>query len=347
MSDYEKNEVSPIEIIQKVEADPASVFNKDSWVTPQALSKAFLSYEAKFSLRLDTKTGRQEVSSRAHRVSKLKVAIENAGKKKTEDARAAIKLVNDAKAEFTRFLEEARDAIKLPVTNWEKQEEARVEQHRLTGQRISDLGVVALTDTSATITSKLQELREIDTSELAMQEFAEFADKRRMEAIRILEEALPRIQKQEADQAELEALRQAQADRAAADAEALRLKEQAERDAERERQNAEAERLRKIELDQAAARAAEAARREAEEAAERDRLEQERRRQQAEDERRAAEKAKRDEEEARARDVKHREEIDRSAADEISARCGIDADAAELVVNAISGGLIPHVTITY
>lgn len=323
-----------------------------------------------------TKRGRESIARMAYKVARTKTAIDDAGKKLTEDARARIATIDAARREIRTRLDALRDEVRAPLNAWEAAEEARLARVDATLKQIRDAARVTMDDTSKTISERITSLEALVLEEDEFQGDLERATTDRDTAVDTLRTALQQAQRREAEQAELARLRAAeearQADerRLAAEAEARR--QEAERQ-ERERAAAErAERERQEQVQRAAREAEEKARRDAEIAAqeaqaERDRqhleeIARERRAreeaeaaarretQRREDEERARQEAARREQEESARraaDREHRSAVMRTAKEALMEHGGLDEDAAKKVVLAIAAGSVPAVTIRF
>jgi len=325
---------------------------------------------------VQTKRGRDAIAKMAYKVARTKTAIDDAGKKLTEDARVRIATVDAARREIRTRLDALRDEVRAQLNAWEAAEEARLARVDATLTRIRDAARVTMQDTSETIGARLVDLDALALDEDGFQGDLERATTDRDNAVDTLRTALQQAQRREAEQAELarlraaEEARQAEERRLAAEAEARR--QEAERQ-ERERAAAErAERERQEALARAAQDADERARRESEALAqsaqaERERQHQEelarerrareeaeaaarREAQRREDEERARQEAahrEQKEAERRAADREHRGAVMRTAKEALMEHAGLDEEAAKKVVLAIAAGSVPAVTIRF
>lgn len=244
--------------------------------------------------------------------------------------------------EFVTKMDALRDATRQPLTDWEKAEDARVDQHNDGIQRIKDLARFEETPTAAHVAQVIADL-ELVAIDKDWEEFLPEAAQAKDQSLAKLRTLLTERTKYEAEQAELVRLRaeaeaQAQRDR---DAEIARsAAERASREAE-ERAQAERDAAARREqelIDQAAAaqRATEQAARDAEAAAERQRLQLQLQAEQAE---RAAEQAEanrlaaeqRAEQERLAAIRRQEEAVERARLDE---KARADAAADEILRQA-------------
>lgn len=318
----------------------------------------------KFEPDLTTAKGRDAIKSFAYKITRTKTAIDDAGKKLNEEARARINAVDAARREVREELTGLADQVRRPLTEWEEAEKSRIEECRATIQHFKDAAVVTIADTAETVRTRGADIwrQEIDPDRF--RELADEAQAAKDQAVETLKAALDRLTKEEAERAELERLRAEAAERERVEAE-----KRAAEEAERQRQEAEraeaerkvaAERAEQERIAAAEKAAAERAAREAEErhkaelAAERERAAEAERAAQAERDRIAAEEAAREEAERcaaaeqaqREADQEHRRKI-KTAAKEALIECGCSEDVATKVVLAIIAGDVPNVSLRF
>lgn len=309
---------------------------------------------------LTTAKGRDAIKSLAHKVARSKTTLDEAGKSLNEERRAAINAVDAERRKLRERLDALKEEVRKPLDEWEAREEARVAGLKARLAAITDGGLTMLS-ASAGIAAHLDVLRAV-TLGPDWEEYLSQAEARRADAIARTEATLLAAQKREADEAELNRLREeaaarAEADRLRAEAEARQraAKEAAER-AEADRiaaEKAEAERAARIEREkhEAAERAARAAEeRAAREAAEAEarharELAEAKAREEAaaqrERDRLAAErKAEEDARAKREKDKAHRAKIRAEIADGMKAIGSKDWAA---LADAIIDGKVPHV----
>lgn len=355
-------QIKPADIVATVEANPVSV------LTDETLYSTFYNHvksevEA-FEPNLATASSRKEIASLAYKVTRTKTAIDNAGKKLNEDARAKINAVDAQRRKVREDFDALAELARKPLTDWEKQEEARVEYCKSFIRAIEDCGNGLIGGESYPFPILLRELEEkiVITSELG-----EFEDQARVAhriALEKVKTAFEAHMKAEADRIELEKLRAEKEERDRIEAERLEAerlaKEAAERErvekerqeraqkeaAERERRAAEearteAERVAKAAIERAEREKAEAvAKAEAEARAVKEKAEREERERQE-----AIERTKR-EEAARQADREHRGKI-MGEAKAALIDAGADEEVAKKIVLAIVAGEIPHVTLRF
>lgn len=344
-------------ILEAIKETPSMVFT-DPKVTIEAILAELREANKDEPIDLGTAKGRKAIRSRALRISNLKVSIDDAGKKLTEDWRKRTSEVNEIRADAKAKLDALRDEIRKPADDWERQEEARIAEHRATMERITELSQISIEDTSEQVQMRMDKIREIDVSKTGMQEFSDIAMDRVSGALTTMQDALDRILINERQAAELAELRRLEEERRAdeerANAERAAAERAAEEEREREKREAEAAAQKKIDderreraIAEAAAAAAEEARKEAEAKLEWELAEAARKAEEKAAEE-AAERARQEEAEAaKARDKKHREKIHGEIVEALVAGAGLDQSQAEQVIRTIADGEIPHLLIAY
>ncbi|TAI99919.1 coiled-coil domain-containing protein [Pectobacterium versatile] len=317
---------------------------------------------------LSTDKGRKRIASLAASVSRSKTAVEKPGRDYLRRLKEAVK---PAEAELKRFvdtLDTLRDEVRRPLTEYENAEKARVEKLNVRLELFRGLGRVfdefGKPFTTYTIETNLAHAKAtaIDDS---WQELTAEAGVAKDAVIVKLEAALIEAQKRDAEAAELERLRQEQAEAAQRQRE-----EQIRREAEESAKRQAAEDLaaaQKREADAIAAKeqaqllakqAQERAEREAKEAAEQaernrialeQRAEREKqeaidaerlRQQQVEQARQAELKRVADEEAARAANVEHQRGVNRQVMIDLVEHAHLTEEQAKAVLTAIVRGKV-------
>lgn len=262
---------------------------------------------------LSTDKGRKEIASMARKVSSSKVLLDNLGKELVSDWKNKAKLVDSSRKLARDTLDELRDSVRLPLTEWEEAKAAKEAAEALE-KELSEAYDAAIAENDLFDRQKAIEARE---AEILRQKEAEEAAKQAEEAERLRLAREEEIRKEAAEkerQAAVQreadanaALEKAEKDRVAAIEQARIDQENAVKDAERKAKE-EAERV------------------------ERERLAVE-----AEEKRRAAELAA---------DKEHRAKIN-SAALSCLIGCGLSEEAGKDLIKAIARGEIAHITINY
>lgn len=364
---------APTALIPLVEANPVIVLTD---------SEKFNRFYAEMKRETDahvpdlkTATGRKAIAALAYKVARTKTAIDDAGKKLNEEARASIAKVDEARRDIRERLDALKDEVRKPLTEWEAAEEKRTADCNAVIERIRGDQVVSLDDTAAGVSARADAVAAIVITEDQFAELHPVATQLRDNAVRTLEAAAARLTQEEADRAELERLRaesaarqeREAAERAAADARARAEAEAAEA-ARREEAAAVAEKARLEAAEKAAEERArlDAERKAAEEREAADRahaeaLAAERKRAddaeaarkaeaeqaaRAQAEREAAERQEAEQRTRREADIQHRGRIMAEAKAAIMSH-GIGETAAKAVVLAIKAGEVPHVSITF
>ncbi|MDH2664770.1 hypothetical protein QDR98_02090 [Acinetobacter baumannii] len=295
---------------------------------------------------VSTKKGRDAIGSLALKISKSKTLIEKCGKELVAEQKAQIKVIDDDRISIVKKFDLLRDEILAPRDAWEKAEEDRVAKHTGAIRAIRSLYDENTVNQEAHVIKGYVfdiEKLEIDST---FEEFEQEAKLAKLETLEKLRTALTTREKYEAEQAELERLRQAEILRQQQEREAQIAREAAEkatREAE-EKARFEAERVQreKAEAEQREARLK--AEKEAAELRAQHAAEAERKRLEAEQA--AKLEAERQAEEARQANQAHRKKICNEALKGLLA-LGIDEAKSKEILQAINKGLVPHVSIKF
>jgi colicin import membrane protein len=302
---------------------------------------------------LATTSGRKVFASAAYKVSRSKTLLDNMRKELVADWKKKKEAVDKTWRGIEESLDDLRDRVRQPLTEWEAAEKAREEKERIERElkeeqerieaELNRLHGIALIEhdlwkRQREIEAKEAEIKRIEDERKAKEEAARLAEER---AIAEEAEAKAKAEREERirKEAEEKAKREAQ--------EALERAERAKAEAiEREKAaimraqvEAELAEKRRIEAEKKAKEDRERAIREAQEA-ERQRLEMIQRAKAAE------EACKKAEAERISRDKAHRAKIENEAKKDLIA-LEFPLSDAELIVKAISEGKIRHVRIEY
>ena len=328
----------------------------------EALFERIAEQARSFVPDVTTKKGREEIGSVAMKVSKSKTLTEKYAKDLVAEEKARIKLIDDDRIQFCKKMDSLRDEILAPRDAWEQAEKDRVQAIQ---DKIAqfDSGRVDIGSPLDLIISVIAEIEAIEIDE-SFAEQQEQAKLKKYECLEVLRKAQVDREKYEAEQDELERLRQAEQVRiqqerdaqialeAAKVAENL-AKEKARLIAERvQREKLEAEQrearlkaekeaaeLREQALKQKAiddAKQAEIAKQQAIEAE----------RQRIEAEQFAQAEAVRKAQEAREANVAHKKQICSEALKGLT-DLGVDEAMGRVILNAINKKLVPHVSIKF
>lgn len=294
-----------------------------------------------------TKKGRDQIGSLALKISKSKTFIEKCGKELVAEQKAQIKVIDDDRIATVKKFDELRNEILAPRDAWEQAEKDRVAKHEQLIAEIKEAADYADEVNSGGLRNRIAFVEEKVIDSL-LEEYEEQAKLAKFETLEVLRKALTAREKYEAEQAELERLRQAEILRQQQEREAQIAREAAER------ATREAEEKARLEAERVQREKAEAEQREARLKAEKEAAEL-RAAQAAENERKRIEaeqfaqaEAARKAEEARLADVEHRRKINQEA---VSALCycvaGLTEEMAKDVIRAIAKPAVPNVSIKY
>lgn len=292
---------------------------------------------------LTTKKGRDRVASLAASVSRSKTAIEKPGREYLKRLKEAVK---PAEVEIKRFVDACdalRDATRLPLTEWEAEQERIKAEEAMNALHAEALVMNENID--------LQRAIQLEADHEMALLMNDAFDRDREEKLRLAEQAQrerdERLQREAAEKAQCEAEEKHRAELEAAarrEAEARAATERAEREAreaqertarlaQEAREQAEREKQAAIEAEQRKSREeADRIKREAEQK-EADRL--------AEEKRVADETAKRE------ADVKHRKVVGTDIVNALMANTSITREQAIEVLTALKDSLIPRTKINY
>lgn len=294
-----------------------------------------------------TKKGRDAIGSLALKISKSKTLIEKYGKELVAEQKAQIKLIDDDRISVVKKFDELRSEILAPRDAWEQAEKDRVAKHEQFISNIKVMHGLCFDLPSKEIKKTINSLEDL-VVDSSLEEFEREAKIAKFETLEKLRAALVAREKYEAEQDELERLRQAEQERLQREHEdriAREASEKATREAE-EKARFEAERVQreKLEAEQREARLKaekEAAELRAQHAA---KMERER----IEAELAAKAEAERQAEESRLANVEHMRSINHAAAKAMIDLCvGLEDYQIKAIITAIAKQQIPNISIKY
>ena len=336
------------------------------FTTPQGLDPYMQQIRAHldtFEADVSTKKGRDAIASVAYKVAKGKTALDNLGKSLVDEMKREPAMVDAERKRMRDLMDQWKEEIRKPLTDWEEAEEARQARHKtgiewfqIRAKEYHDLDLQELRASLAEVEGK--------TVDAAWEEFEAEAHRAKEKAVEALTAAVAAREKHEAEQAELAKLRAEAAAREQKDREERIAREAAER-AQREAE-AKAQAVREAAIKREAEAAAAAERRELElklaaERAEREKAEALQREQQAKadaerreaeavaaEQRRVAAIAEAEAKEAKRReaDKAHKTAVNRAAL-EAFMKGGLSEECAKTAVTLIAKKAIPAVSITY
>lgn len=322
------SEIMDLVVIEKKNA--MAVFTNNDQLDP--LIEAIEKEARSLVPDVTTKKGRDAIASMAHKVTRSKTYIDNAGKDLVAELKALPKQIDESRRVVRERLDALKDEVRRPLTEWEaeqeriKAEEAMNALHvealamneefdRQLAARIESDHEMALLMNDAFDREQADKAAEAERQRIAHEE-----EIKRMAAAAAAREVEQRAQREREEAAHREAVLKAQA-------------EQAERDRIAAEKKAEADKQAAIEAE----------RRKAQEEADRIRREAEQR----EQARLAEEKRKADEQARREADVKHRKAVGTEIVKALLANTSLTRDQAIEVLTAVKDGCIPHTGISY
>ena len=306
---------------------------------------------------LTTAKGRKEIASVAYAVAQTKTYLDGLGKALVDEYKEVPKKIDANRKIIRDTLDTLRDEVRAPLTAYEEAEANRVAALQQRLNEIAQLGNMPVTAihgaTAEQLGGWLAQLEQISIDD-SWQEKQTEAGVAKEAAILKVTQALEVRKQYEAEQAELDRLRQEQAKRDQAERERQIAEQARQAEADRQLQERAAAQRRELEArereEQARRDAEEAqrkqveaeanAQRQAEEAAARA-AEQERQRIEAQQQAEQAEAAR------RAADIEHRRAINNQILGALMVDAGLDAGQARAVAKAIANGKIPNVSISY
>lgn len=312
---------------------------------------------------MDTVKGRREIASLASKVAKSKTYLDGLGKDLVSDQKKKIKEVDQRRKKLRDTLDDIKDEVRKPLTDFQEAEKKRVEIHETNIIRLRSIEHnIALAEYESEATDLMSEAEAI--GELNFEEYDKAACdliekidvlygkviRRIKEEARIAEESKRLEDEQAKLRAERDAIDREKREKALAEQAARMAREDAERESQEREARVQAEANAAYER----ARAADAERVAAEEralAAERDAEDREARarfeaKEQARRDEEAAKEYAESEARARAADTDHKRAVNTEILNAMI-EAGISVGSAKKVITAIVRGEIPHTSITY
>lgn len=160
-----------------------------------------------------TKKGRDAIASQAYKVSKSKTAVDNHGKDLVAGIKAQAAVIDRDRKAWRDQCDALRDEIRKPLDEWEQAEADRVAKHQAVIRAIHSLhDENILNKESHEIKGYIFDLENMEIGS-SFEEFEQEAKIAKLETLEKLRTALAAREKHEAEQAELERLRQAEIER--------------------------------------------------------------------------------------------------------------------------------------
>lgn len=313
---------------------------------------------------LDTATGRKAYASMAHKIARSKTAIDNIGKELVADLKQLPKTIDAERKRWRDQLDEWRDEARGPLNEWEAAEEARKEKHNSNVMYLIQYGENASQQLESEVLRNMIESVEAAAIDESWEEFEAEAHRAKARSLEALRGALDARLQYEAEQAELERLRQEAAAREQKEREERIAREAEERARREAEQAAQAEREVVAQREQQARDEAARKDREHQEAiakaqrdaeaerqriqAEHDRKERERVAEQQRQEQARLDAERREQEEVARRqaNVEHRRKINQTAM-QAMIDGGMPEQCAKDAIALIARGQVPGITINY
>ncbi|MGE3011828.1 hypothetical protein ACNSPN_10080 [Klebsiella pneumoniae] len=322
------SEIMDLVVIEKKNA--MAVFTNNDQLDP--LIEAIEKEARSLVPDVTTKKGRDAIASMAHKVSRSKTYIDNAGKDLVAELKALPKQIDESRRVVRERLDALKDEVRRPLTEWEAEQERIKAEEAMNALHAEALAMNE--DFDRRLAARIESDHEMallmnDAFDREQAEKKAEAERQRIAR----EEEIKRLAEEKAKR---EAAEQAQREidaAAAREREAILAKERAEREQREAAERAEREKQ----------AAVEAERRKAQEEADRIRREAEQR----ELARLAEEKRKADEQARREADVKHRKAVGTEIVKALLANTSLTRDQAIEVLTVVKDGRIPHTGISY
>ncbi len=180
---------------------------------------------------IETDQGRKDIASFAYRIAKSKTALDRVGKELTDEAKEIPKKIDAARKIARDTLDQWRDEVRSPLTNWEDAEKERIDYHVKQIEAIKVLGFTTDPHGNAYSSKELRENLKFAMKVEVGEGCEEFEDEYRLarnNSVEDLERTIVVADKAEADAAELERLRKKAVEREVKEAEEKALAVSAE-----------------------------------------------------------------------------------------------------------------------
>lgn len=158
---------------------------------------------------ISTEEGRKRIASLAHKVARTKTAIDTVGKNFVSEQKLALSAIDERRKESRDYLDRLKLEVRKPLNDYEEKEQKRIDKihakiTHITNQRFPtdpDSGALRTADD---LDISLIWLRQMTVGK-GFQEFKEQAEEARQESIgQLVDQWIPKAEKREADEAELE-----------------------------------------------------------------------------------------------------------------------------------------------
>lgn len=159
---------------------------------------------------LTTAKGRKKIASMARNVSRSKTLVDGIGKDMAKE-------IKDGRNKWVTAMDHIRDDTRKPLTDWEDAEQKRIQGHRDTIAHIASFQNVTANPgervSAEGLRVQLANLESLTVDEAALEEFYDQAVLAKRNSVDILSDLIVAEDKYEADQAELQRLRDAETER--------------------------------------------------------------------------------------------------------------------------------------
>lgn len=302
-----------------------------------------------------TEKGRKEIASIAFKVAKSKTYLDGLGKDLVSDWKKQAKVVDNERKRSRDFLDDLKDEVRRPLTEWEQAEQERIEKHTNLIELLSSYGVEASNWMDRTLESLRADMDALKSENTSLfEEFEDRASEVISASISKVADAIDKKRTYETEQAELEKLRQEAAEREARESAERAEKARKEREEQIRIEAAEKEKRAAAEREQALEREKQAAhdakiRAEEQAAAAQKRAEEAEKlaKAKAEEEQARIEQQEADEIAKRERNKQHKGKIHREIAEAIEKAANLSPATSKKIVTAMARGEVPHVGIKY
>ena len=301
----------------------------------------------KFVPDTSTISGRERIASFSYKISKCKTGIDAIRKDLADEQKEIPKKIDATGKRVRDTLDQWRDEVRKPLTDWEEAESAR--QNRIKSD-IDELQAVAddrQPRAAQVLKDRLAEVFRMEITEAVYNEYLSMAREAWLAACDHLGIAIQEAEQREKDALELAELRKADDARKAKEAMEAAAKAKAEREAKiAQEASAEATRKAQAEIEAGIKREADQ-KRQIDEANTRAEMAAKDAKEKFERDQDAKLKADLEEVAKREANKKHKAKINRGALDALIKGAGLNEAQAQAVVELIAKKMVPNVTINY
>lgn len=216
------------DIIEAVSQDP-SIAILDTEKAQKYLIKVREFTAALGEVDVSKAKDRTAVKSMAAKVTTAKTGIDKARLAMTSDLRQRVSNINDAAKIVVDGLATIAKEVRAPVTAWEKAEEEREALVESTIAKIKAAALVTIADTSVTVAARGNDIYETVIDKAVFLKRFDEAEEAKTATMKALHEAMHVLKQREDAQAELDAMKAAEAERLAKEAAEKAEREAAER----------------------------------------------------------------------------------------------------------------------